>query len=428
MQAAKPLLTHLAPAAFLAGLLHLAWTTVAHWGEPGRDASLLWLAGDVWSAGGNPYTEEFAAAAGRFSGLAGAHWLSGPNWFPIAAFLSLFDPLAASRLWLLSNIALLLGASALNVLAFRRLAGQSVLSGETALAALFKSLAPLTLFMLHAGFIMTAAAAGDVLSSGAASAAVYFGASLLLFGAAAKRDLAGAGGIALLLLQPPVGLMFIAAMALCAYGRRAIVLGGLISFLMAVPALVIAPAADIAAALVSAAGQNQERLAAAATGLGDFLEALGAPVLGPAFYFLLALAAVSAAMLAGRKRARALKPADNLMIAAAAALAIAPLQTADFTLLGVIVLYAAAIRPPLGAAMLAASALAWRPGALPGFAAIDGGVYAFLGAAALLAALLAAAFLAPAPVPARRPPQPAPAHRGDNVVMWPALAKKRGAA
>lgn len=427
MQAAKSLLTYLAPAAFLAGGAHLVWAAGVHWSEPGADFTRLWLAGDFWSAGSNPYTEEFAAAAGRFPELDGGLWLSGPNWFPVAALLSLFDPLTASRLWLLLNIALLFGASALNAAAFRRLPGQSALAGETGLTAFLKSLPPPTLFMLHAGWMTAAAAAGDVLSFGGASAAVYFGASLVLYGLTAKRDLAGAGGVALLLLHPAIGLLLAAAMALCAYGRRAIVLGGLISFLMAVPALVIAPGADIAEALAAGAAHDQ---AAGATGLRHVLGAFNAPDLGAAFYLLLALAAVCAAMLAGRKRARALKPADNLMIAAAAALAIAPLQTADFALLGVVLLYACGLRPPIGAAMLAAAALAWRPEILPDVAAIDGGAYAFLGAAGLMASLLAAAFLAPPPVPARRPPQPAPppAYLGDNVVIWPALLKKRGNA
>lgn len=422
MPAAKPLLTYLAPAAFLAGMAHLSWLAGAHWAVPGDDFRLLWLAGDFWTAGGNPYTEEFAqTAAEKFADIGDVLWLAGPNWFPVAAFFSLFDPLTGARGWFFFNAALLLGASALNVAAFRKMAAQSALFGETEFASCLKSLSPLTLFLLHAGFITLTEAVGGAFALGAASPLVYFGASLLLYGAAAKHDLAGAGGVALVMLQPPIGLILIAALGLSAYGRRAIVLGGILAFLMAVPVLAVTPGVDIATALIAGAGQNPSGSTETAAGLRALLSTAGAPDLGAMFYFLLALAAVSAAGLAGRKRARALKPVDNLMIAAGAALAIAPLHTPDFVLAGLLLLYAAALRPPLGAGLIAAAFLIWRAGDLPGFGALDGGVYASLGAAAIFALLIGASFFSPAPMPVRRP---APS-LGDNVVLWSAFIKKR---
>ncbi len=414
------MLTCLAPAAFLAGMAHLAWLAGAHWTAPADAFRLLWLAGDFWTSGGNPYTDEFSAVAAA-QGVApeNALWMAGPNWFPLAALFSLFDPLAASRGWFFFQAALLLGASALNVAAFRNMAAQSTLFGDTELAARLKELSFLTLFLLHAGFILTAGATGSALAFSGASAPVYFGASLLLYGAAAKHDLAGAGGVALLLLKPSIGLLLIAALGLSAYGRRAVVLGGIFSFLMAVPVLAVTPGVDIAAALVSAGGEPTN--AATATGLSRLLAAIGAPDLGAVFYVLLALAAVCAAGLAGRKRTRALKPVDNLMIAIAATLALAPLGAPDFLLMGLLLLYAAALRPPLGAGLIAAAFLVWRAGDLPGFGFLEGSLYASLGAAAMVSALAGAAFFSPQPAPVRRPPP----NFGDNVVLWSSFMKKR---
>ncbi|WP_133162106.1 hypothetical protein [Hyphococcus luteus] len=422
MPAAKTLLTYLAPAAFLAGMAHLAWLAGAHWTSSADDFRLLWLAGDFWTAGGNPYTEEFAqTAAAQFAGIENALWLAGPNWFPIAAIFSLFDPATAGRAWFFFNAAALLGASGLNVATFRKMAAQSTLFGDTEFASLLKSLSPLTLFLLHAGFITTTEAVSGAFVLGAASPLVYFGASLLLYGAAAKHDLAGAGGVALLMLQPSIGLILIAGLGLSAYGRRALILGAIFSFLMAVPVLAVTPGVDIAAALISGAGQTPSGSAEAAAGLRALLSAAGAPDLGAMFYFLLALAAVSTAGLAGRKRARALKPVDNLMIAASAALAVAPLHAPNFVLVGVLLFYAAALRPPLGAGLIAAAFLSWRGGDLPGFGLVDASVYASLGATAMFALLIGAGFFSPAPAPVRRP---APS-LGDNVVLWSAFIKKR---
>jgi hypothetical protein len=414
MPAAKDLMTSFAPAALLIGLIHAGWLAGVCWNDPAADFSLIWLAGEFWTGGENPYTEDFAAAASfLFPGASGGGALPAPNWLPLAAIFSLLEPLAASRLWFALNAALLIGASALNVAAFLRIGGQSALFGETEIAAFLKKLPAPTLFMLHAGFILTAGAAAPSLSFGGPSAAVYFGASLLLYSIVSKHDLAGALGFALTLLQPVAGLIFAASLFLSAYGRRALALGGLITFLAAAPALAMAPFPDIAAAIFAWARDHQA--ATPASGLRHVFSVFGAPDLSPSFFALLALAAVSASCLAGRKRARALKPADMLMIAAAASLALAPLAPSSFVLLGVLVFYAAGLPAPRGAVALLGCVLAWRAGGLPVSGALDGGLYGFLGVAAFALALAAAATAPtrkPQTAPARAPRLPA------NVILF----------
>lgn len=420
MPAAKDLMTSFAPAALLIGLMHAGWLAGVCWGEPAADFGAIWLAGDFWTGGISPYTEDFAAAALAWrGGAAEGGLLPAPNWFPVAAAFSFLDPLSASRLWFAVNAALLLGASGLNVAAFRRLAGQSVLSGETEAGAFLKQLSAPTLFMLHAGFVLTAGAAAAALSSGGPAPAVYFGASLLFYGAVSKRDLPGAAGFALTLLQPAAGLAFAAALALSAYGRRALALGGLLSFLAAAPALAMTPVPDIAEAML---GWTREHggPASDSSGLRHVFAVFGAPELSPSFFALLALAAVSAACLAGRKRARPLKPSDTLMIAAAASLAFAPLDDAAFVLLGVLVIYAIGLAAPFGGLALAGCVLAWRAGDLPASGGLDGGAYAFIGAAAFAVATAGAAATPRRKAHAAAMRTPVPPRLPANVILFKA--------
>ncbi|MCK5750405.1 MAG: hypothetical protein KAH44_29580, partial [Oricola sp.] len=169
----------------------------------------------------------------------------------------------------------------------------------------------------------------------------------------------------------------------------------------------------IAAAIFAWARDHQA--ATPASGLRHVFSVFGAPDLSPSFFALLALAAVSASCLAGRKRARALKPADMLMIAAAASLALAPLAPSSFVLLGVLVFYAAGLPAPRGAVALLGCVLAWRAGGLPVSGALDGGLYGFLSVAAFALALAAAATAPtrkPQTAPARAPRLPA------NVILF----------
>lgn len=415
MPALRPIVNWCAPFALLAGGLYVAYQFATHWGAPTVDIRYFWLAGEFWAAGEDPYSAAYAQrAAAQFDAMDGAAWYYPPNWLPIAAFLSLFDPLTASRLWLALNAALLLGASALNVAAFQRMQGRTALAGDSPFAALLRSLSPRTLFLLHAGFMATTQAAGTTLAFGQSSMIVYFGASLLVFAAAGKRDIAGGAGLALMMLKPQIGLLAVAALALSPYGRRVIVLGAIASFLMAAPALAVTPVSDILAGLFSGASQyqiHQYNAPAAMTGLRHLVWAAGGPDLGTAFYLALTLAAVCAAGLAGRRRAQPLRTLDNLTVAFAATLFLAPLHVYDFAIIGAGLFYAASLRAPLGAIAVAAAIALWRAGNLlqpPALAELSpaffpGALYATLGAGAMLAAMVAAsmAVAASRPVPVR---------------------------
>ena len=414
MPAPKSLLTWCAPFAFLAGGLYVAYQFAAHWSAPTVDSGYFWLAGEMWAAGEDPYDAAYAQhAAAQHAAPDGAAWHYPPSWFPIAAMLSLLDPLTASRLWLAINIGLLLGASALNIAAFRQMKGRAALFGAGPVAELLHSLPSQTLFLLHAGFMATTQAAGATLAFGQSSMIVYFGASLLIFAAAGKRDIAGGAGLALMMLKPQIGLLAAAALALSPYGRRVIVLGAFASFIAAAPVLIMTPVGDIIAGLSSTASHYQLQpynAPAAMTGLRHLVWAAGGPDLGPAFYLALTMAAVCAAGLAGRRRAQPLRTIDNLMAAFAATLLLAPLHVYDFTIIGAGLFYAASLRAPLGALCVGAAFVVWRAGNLlqpPTLAALDpvyfpGAFYATLGAgvmaAALLAASLTVAVSRPAPI------------------------------
>lgn len=404
----RSLLNLAAPLVFLLGLACVLYQLASCWNEPAAGGRHVWLAGKVWLSGGDPYSGDYPSqAAAHFESMEGAVWLYPPNWLPFGALLSLLDPLTASRLWLAISALLALAASALNVAAFQRMRGCTALAGDGGAASVLRGLSPRTLFLLHACLMTTSYAAAATLSFGQPSIIVYFGASLLVFAVTEKRDIAGAAGLALVMLVPQIGLMLVAALALSPHGRRIITLAVIACFLSAVPALLATPAADIAAALFAGAAEHQRievNPAPAMTGLRHLVWVGGGPDLGAGFYLVLTLAAVCAAGLAGRRRTQPLRAIDTLMIALAATLFLAPLHVHDFMLIGAFALYGVSLRTPAAAAAAAAGLLLiWRagdliqPAALASFdpaAYFPGVTYATIGAGAMLIGAAAAALSA----------------------------------
>ena len=385
----RTLLDWLAAAIFALGLVHFGMQAWSGWRLAHPPSDAFRLAGELWAAGENPYGPRFAEEAAAH-GLAGTAWLKPPGWFAFASAASLLDDRTAALLWAVFNAILLLAASLLNIAALRRMNGRTQLIRIHApVASLLRRTPVSRLLAFHAGFAMTALGA-PALALGQSSVLIYFGASLLAAAATRKRAALGAVGLALLLLEPSVGLAVAAALAFTAYGRRVIAAGGLLSFLLAAPALAIAPAPDILASLFAGAAT---RSAEGAMGLAAVAEALGGADMGALFYELLALIAVCAVGLMGKRRAPAPRTIDMIMIALAAIMLFAPLQTGDHALVGAVVLYTACLPRPAGVVAAAGALLIWSPGsalhaAFSTAATASPALYASLGAAILFSAML----------------------------------------
>ena len=190
LQLLRTALTWLAPLAFVMGLAHLGYQAVKHWDVVTLDLRFFWLAGEFWREGLSPYNTDFAtAAAEQFNITKGAIWYYTPNWFFISVLLSELSPLAASRVVLFVNALLLLGASILNVAAYRSLLKTSALiDRKAAFTKLLASLPLWAVFGLHAGFMALSQAAGNSLHLGQSSILIYFGASMLVFALPSKTQ------------------------------------------------------------------------------------------------------------------------------------------------------------------------------------------------------------------------------------------------
>ncbi|MEM8771702.1 MAG: glycosyltransferase 87 family protein [Pseudomonadota bacterium] len=390
-----------APFVFLVGFSHLAYQIWKHWDIITIDFRYFWLAGEMWTRGDNPYDAAYIEEArNRFDMQVGAIWVYAPNWFPIAAIQSLLSPLGGSRLWLIANGALLLGASWLNVRTLQ-FAKPARTDDRQLISDALMSAPTFTLFLLHAGAVSLMQAAGNTLHLGQSSILIYFGLSLLLYGMSGKRPWFGAIGLALVMLKPQIGIVLLPALGAFAYGRRVMVLAGSVSLLMAAPALIITPAPDI---LLSMAGRMLQyndlfyNMPGAMTGLRHIVWALGGPDFGSGYYILLALSASCGLALAARGKLISGGPTALLYLTVVCFFFLAPLHVYDLVALGAVALPAAVMRAPFGTASLAAFAVLWRAGNLPQIGALEaaapvyypGSLYATLACAALFAAMLGA--------------------------------------
>lgn len=399
--ALRTLAIRVAPLIFAAGLAHLGFQVFKHWSLVTLDFRFFWLAGEFWLSGQNPYGADYAAeAAARFGIAHGAIWYYAPNWFPLAAILSLPDPLAASRIWLMCNAALLVAASRLSVASFRAMRGKSVfIDPRSEIAAFLSDLPDRTLFFALAGGLALTQAAGNTLHLGQSSMLIYFGASLLIFGAAQSRLAPAAAGLAILMLKPQIGVLVGAALIASKFGRRTIAVAAIATILAASPAFITTSPARLFTELAGGIAQYSDQaynMAPAVTGLRHLAWIAGGPDFGPAFYMILAVAFVASIAFFSALRPAAPGPADLAAAAITIAVATVPLHVYDLTLLGAVALFAMSIPRPASALAIAALALAWRAGNLPppAAAALDdvvyypGGLYASLAALAFAGAMM----------------------------------------
>jgi hypothetical protein len=209
----------------LSGVTYILWKLlIANLTEV--DFKFVWLAGVVWAKGGDPYSFMYASTAQEmFKGIdtnMPQFWFYGPNWWPISRALAAFELSTATQIWRLSIVALItLGC----VLFYRtsRLFGQSISRIELA---------------GFAGVVFLMDASAITISIGQTSAIVYSGLGALALGLASNQRFLITIGVILLLLKPQIGLALVPALIIYRASRFAVVIGILVTCLMAVPSLV----------------------------------------------------------------------------------------------------------------------------------------------------------------------------------------------
>lgn len=222
-------------------LAYLGFKTYQMADRPGYDFRFIWLAGDLWLDGINPYSEAYEPAGQeRISeGHIPTLWPYPPTWWAFSVPFGALDIYAANVVWNIANITMIVWGTLLLsksfVAAFPDIAASLAtrFAGWTA-AAVFAAVL-LLMSVLEATAIL--------LSVGQTTLFAFFGIALTLWARVRKSDLIGALGLTLILLKPQIGVPYAIMLLLTDNRSRYVVLlAGVFSVILMIPAMFGEPA------------------------------------------------------------------------------------------------------------------------------------------------------------------------------------------
>ncbi len=386
----------------MAGAWYLCRVALLAADEAGYDFRYNWLAGRLWLQGVSPYLPGYqeAGTALIVRGHVPELWVYPPNWWAISTTLGLTGLAEANVAWNLMGVGLAALSSVMLVRAFLRCRREHVLPLPVVGDVFDWGWA---LVLLH--FFATAGleATALTLAIGQTSLLVLFGVSLLLYGASRARLPLAAAGLAVVLLKPQIGVVFLCVLPLAGPWARQLVLAALgISAVLAVPAAVVDPsvAMQFVRNVTSNDGYTVANLPQAMTGVRLAVWEL----LGRDAGSIVAVAAtVGAALLLARRSVRlAVDATPHVLVwqvttlTVAVILAMAPLHYYDFVLVCTVApAFLLARGVSLWAGLVGAALIAradWL-GKLTGFydpdvPIFEGSILSSVGAALLLIAML----------------------------------------
>lgn len=321
----------------LLGLAYMLRVVVS--AGPSKDFAYFWIAGRIWLDGGNPYDPGFSDAANAMAaslpaleGLGGFHrWLYAPHiWAPTAGLASLgYD--TARFLWgALSAVLVILGTwlTLAAVLEVRGRAFPLAFGGAAAAASVTMG---------------TAAS----LDTGQFAAVVYAAIAAFAYGVIRRDRAAVVVALVLLTLKPSVALPFVGIALVVPALRVPLVVAGVVSAILAVPALLTAAPGEIISGYLdglAAYGHFESNSALSATGLrnlGVHLFEAELSGLGLALIATLIAALIARASLRGGRWPDPDLAAPALAAAISVMLLFVPLHTYDMTLVMVLLILAA---------------------------------------------------------------------------------------
>ena len=207
------------------GVVYLLSKSVFN-GAPEIDLKYVWVAGQLWADGINPYSDQFGVLGDQNFSATNTldHWLYPPNWWVLSRGLAAFEIERATWMWRTFNAMLLVGGVLLAVLAFRdRLHGSLVILG----ALLF-------------GYVATMQPTAQSLTMGQTSILLYFGLCAVIFGLMRDRSVWVVLGLVLVALKPQAGLVVYAAIVALPQQRARVLSAVCVTGLLCVPAFVSA--------------------------------------------------------------------------------------------------------------------------------------------------------------------------------------------
>lgn len=214
-------------AIFVGGAVYLGVKFISLHDTFAIDFDYIWLSGKVWSTGQSPYSSVFGEAArtgDQFKGTKPPDMFGYPfNWaLPAMAFAELRLE-TATFLWRAASI-IAMASSALLVFVASR--------------SLVLSLGVRDV-LITLGYLFLMQATPIALSHGQTGWVILLGLSLIFYGAAFKGTVSTAIGLTLVMLKPNIGLPVLATLAVVPSLWPAIIIAGVLTIAMSVPAFVV---------------------------------------------------------------------------------------------------------------------------------------------------------------------------------------------
>lgn len=219
----------------------------------GLDFRLIWLAGEVWAEGGNPYGPAFgdAYATAFGAGPVSHFWVYPPYWYPVSRLAAGLPFEDALIVWNVISYSLILIGSACLAATIPLAARYSSLASR---AALFAALASVAMLMQSTPF---------AISIGQTSMLLFGGLSIFVIGVVRTNRIAVAISLALLMMKPNAGLVTVAACLALRWTWPALLACGLVLGVWLAAALMASgPMETFAAFLANLARYNDPQVIA----------------------------------------------------------------------------------------------------------------------------------------------------------------------
>lgn len=270
--------------AFIAGIVYFAPKVFLPNGYKSIDFMFFWLAGKMWLAGDNPYSEAYRVLALEiFSGYGAPRaWGYPPTWYFLSTPLAFLEYEYSSYAWQFLNL-------------FFLIVGGWAFSSIVKPKCIHKH-SFLYIYMMLMAYVFLLHSTAHTISTGQSSIFIFFGLSILVFGHAKQKPWAKVVGLIILSMKPHIGLVFFCFMFFHRNYRKDVIISTLFIALMCLPALSIFGFENLISDFQSLIPSGTAYTIASAntpanlTGVGHVLFALFGQEIGYSFQILFAAA------------------------------------------------------------------------------------------------------------------------------------------
>lgn len=351
---------------FLTGVAYLVFKSYQVTHYPGFDFRYIWLAGEAWLRGLNPYGPEFQELGKLLitSGYVPEMWVYPPNWYLPSVLVAAAGLESSFFITNIVNVALIVASSALLTAALPPLRFENL--PQNAVFDLLRRYlrAPWNVFFLHVFAIAILQATAITLSVGQTSILVYFGVCLLIYGLVRDRQLFAVLGLAIVFLKPQLAVVIFTALAMSRAHRALVAKAIGVSAVVSLPAFVVTPAVafEFFTNLTRYDGITSANWPQSTTGLRHLVWQIGNIDPGNIVAMLAAIVVVIGLYLALARGGRELGGVELIVLAGAVTIGVAPLHVYDLVLVGVLLFALTRSRPFDLAIGVVGAALLWRAG------------------------------------------------------------------